>query len=136
MSTSCIPTMAMFLSLDEFQTFCELKSGGASYHPDEGVCKFCSLILVMSSSSEALLDHIADFLKSMSSPIRSPHCRCRRNAAAAIECPPSATIERRLHRPPLPPPPPPALSTASMSYIGEERGSTTTPTSEPMAAPS
>jgi hypothetical protein len=90
----------------------------------------------MSSSSEALLDHIANFLKSMSSPIRSPHCRCRRNAAAAIECPPSATIERRLHRPPLPPPPPPALSTASMSYIGEERGSTTTPTSEPMAAPS
>jgi hypothetical protein len=48
--------MAMFLSLDKFQTFCELKSGGASYHPDEGVCNFSSLILVMSSSSDALLD--------------------------------------------------------------------------------
>ncbi len=46
---------------------CELKSGGASYHPDKGVCKFSSLILVMSLSSEALLDHIADFLKFISS---------------------------------------------------------------------
>jgi hypothetical protein len=52
--------------LDEFQTFCELKSGGASYHPDEGVGNFSSLILVMSSSSEALLDHKADFLKFIS----------------------------------------------------------------------
>jgi hypothetical protein len=43
--------MAMFLLLDEFQTFWELKSGGASEHPDKGVCKFSSLILVMSSSS-------------------------------------------------------------------------------------
>jgi hypothetical protein len=58
--------MAIFLSLDEFQTFCELKSGGASYHPDEGVCNFSSLILVMSSSSDALLDHKADFLKFIS----------------------------------------------------------------------
>ena len=46
---------------------CELKSGGASCNPDEGVCKFSLLILVMSSSSEALLDHIADFLKFISS---------------------------------------------------------------------
>ena len=29
-STSSILTMEMFSSLDEFQTFCELKSGGAS----------------------------------------------------------------------------------------------------------
>ena len=59
--------MAMFLSLDEFQTFCKLKSGGASYHSDKGVCKFSLLILVMSLSSEALLDHKADFLKFISS---------------------------------------------------------------------
>ena len=57
----------MFVSLGKFQTFCELKSGGTSYHPDEGVCKFSLPILVMSSSSDALLDHIDDFLKFISS---------------------------------------------------------------------
>ena len=50
--------MEMFLSLDEFQTFCDLKSIGASQHPDEGVLHFRSLSLRLSASSEALLDHI------------------------------------------------------------------------------
>ena len=48
-------------------------------------------------------------------------------------------IVHRCHLPRLPPPPqppPPALSTASLSYIDEERGSSITTTSEPMAAPS
>ena len=54
--------MAMFLSLDEFQTFSGLKSGGASYHPDEGVCDLSPHILVMSSRSEALLVHRAGYL--------------------------------------------------------------------------
>jgi len=60
-------TMVKFVSLNEFQTFCKLKSGGASYYPDKGVCKFSLLILQMSLSSEALFDHIADFLKFISS---------------------------------------------------------------------
>jgi hypothetical protein len=55
--------MEMFLSLDEFPTFSRLKSDRASYHPDEGVSHFSPLILQMSLSSEAHLDHIADFLK-------------------------------------------------------------------------
>ncbi len=59
--------MVMFVSLDEFSTFSGPKSGGVSYHPDEGVCQFGPLILHMSSSSGALLDHIADFLKFISS---------------------------------------------------------------------
>jgi hypothetical protein len=75
------------------------------------------------------------------SPICSPHRCCHRTLPPPLNAPPSVTIERRLHRPPLPPlpppplPPPPALSTASLSYIYKERGSTTT-TSEPKAAPS
>ena len=36
----------------------EPKSAGPSQHPDEGVLHFRSLILAMSASSEALLDHI------------------------------------------------------------------------------
>jgi hypothetical protein len=59
--------MEMFSSLDKFLTFSGLKSGGASKHPDEGVCHFSPLILQMSARSEALLDHIADFLKFISS---------------------------------------------------------------------
>jgi hypothetical protein len=35
---------------------------GASQHPDKGVCQFGYLILAMSQSSDALLDHIADYL--------------------------------------------------------------------------
>jgi len=74
--------IVMFVLLDEFQTFCELKSGGASYHPDKGVCKFSSLILVMSSSSEALLDHIADFLKFISSAQSFGFCLIRATTMA------------------------------------------------------
>jgi hypothetical protein len=45
MSTSSVPTMAMFLLLDKFWATSELKSVGASQHPDEAVCHFSSLIL-------------------------------------------------------------------------------------------
>ena len=45
---------------------CELKSGGASCHPDEGVCKFSLLILVMSQSSQSIMDHIAEMLRFIS----------------------------------------------------------------------
>jgi hypothetical protein len=58
--------MAMFLSLDEFQTYSGLKSGGASLHPDKGVCHFSLHILAMTSNSDALLGHIADYLQSIS----------------------------------------------------------------------
>jgi len=58
--------MAMLLLLDEFQTFSGLKSGGVSYHPDKGVCHFSPHILAMTSSSDALLDHIADYLQFIS----------------------------------------------------------------------
>jgi hypothetical protein len=61
-----VATLEMFSSLDEFPTFSGPKSGGASYHPDKGVCHFGPLILHMSLSSEALLDHIANFLKFIS----------------------------------------------------------------------
>jgi len=67
MWTLSIPVMAMFSSLDKFQRFSKPKSGGAYQHPDVWVCQFGSLILVMSSSSEALPDHIANFLKFISS---------------------------------------------------------------------
>jgi hypothetical protein len=53
--------MAMFLSLDKFQTFSGLKSGGTTEHPDEGVRHFIPHILAMTSSSDALLDHFADY---------------------------------------------------------------------------
>ena len=39
---------------------------GASQHPDKGVCQFGLLIFVMSQSSDALLDHIADYLRFIS----------------------------------------------------------------------
>jgi hypothetical protein len=55
MSISSVPMLAMFLSLDEFQTFSGLKSGGASWHPHEGVCHFGPHILAMTSSSDTLL---------------------------------------------------------------------------------
>jgi len=58
--------MAMFLLLDKFWATSEQKSLGASQHPDEEVCQFGSLILLilaMSQSSDALLDHIADYLR-------------------------------------------------------------------------
>ena len=55
MSISSVPTLAMFLLLDEFQTFSGIKSGGASRHPDEGVCHFGPHILAMTSSSDTLL---------------------------------------------------------------------------------
>ena len=48
--------MAMFSSLDKFRML--------STH--EGVCQFSSLILAMSKSSDALLDHIADYLQFIS----------------------------------------------------------------------
>ena len=66
MSTSSVPTMAMFLFLDEFWGTSKLKSVGASQHPDKAVCHFSLLILHVSSSSEALLDHIADYLQFIS----------------------------------------------------------------------
>ncbi len=50
---------------------CELKSGGASCYPDEGVCKFSLLILVMSQSSQSILDHIAEMLRFISNNNRS-----------------------------------------------------------------
>mgnify|MGYP007070382032 CR=1 FL=1 len=50
--------MEIFLSLDEFQTFSEAKSSQASLHPVEWALHFASLIVLMSASSEALLDHI------------------------------------------------------------------------------
>ena len=74
--------MAMFLSLDEFQTFCKLKSGGASYHSDKGVCKFRLLIFVMSLSSEALLDHKADSSNSSPAHNRSGFCSIRATTMA------------------------------------------------------
>jgi len=58
-----IPTMAMFSSLNKFRTLCEQKWLEASQHPDEGVCQFSSQILAMSQSSDALLDHIANYLR-------------------------------------------------------------------------
>jgi len=60
--------MAMFLSLDKFWATSKLKSVGASQHPDEAVCHFIfSLhILAMTSSSDALLDHNADYLQFIS----------------------------------------------------------------------
>ena len=54
MSTSSIPMMARLLLLDEFWATSEPKLLGASQHPDEGVCQFGLLILVMSQSSDAL----------------------------------------------------------------------------------
>jgi len=66
MSTSSVLTMEMFLSLDEFPIFSGPKSDRASYHPDKRVSHFGPLILQMFSSSEALLDHIANFLKFIS----------------------------------------------------------------------
>ena len=66
MSTSSIPAMAMFSSLDKFWMLSELKLLGASQHPDEGVCQFSLLILAISQSSDALLDHITDYLRFMS----------------------------------------------------------------------
>jgi hypothetical protein len=62
-----VATMEMFSLLDKFQTFSGPKSAGTSQHPDEEVSHFGPLILEMSSRSEALLDHIADFLKFISS---------------------------------------------------------------------
>ncbi len=61
-SRGSVPTMAMFLLLDEFWATSKPKPGEESLHPDKGVCQFGLLILEMSLSSEALLDHIADFL--------------------------------------------------------------------------
>jgi hypothetical protein len=56
-SKTSVGTMVMFPSLEKSRTLYEPKLLGASYHPDEGVCQFGSQILVMSSSSEAFLDH-------------------------------------------------------------------------------
>ncbi len=54
--------MVMFPLLEKSRTLCEPKSLGT-----KGVCQFGLQILLMSSSSEAHLDHIADFLKFISS---------------------------------------------------------------------
>jgi hypothetical protein len=50
--------MDMFLLLDKFQTFCGLKSVGASQHLDEAVFNFSPQNLLMPASPEALSDHI------------------------------------------------------------------------------
>ena len=55
--------MTMFLLLDTFWATSKPTSLGASQHPDKWVCQFGSLILAMSQSSDALLDHIADYLR-------------------------------------------------------------------------
>ena len=62
MSISSVPMMAMFLLLDEFWATSKPKLLGASQHPDKRVCQFGLLILAMSQSFDALLDHIADYL--------------------------------------------------------------------------
>jgi hypothetical protein len=46
---------------------CKPKSVGASYHPDKGVFHFGLQILAMSRSYESILDHIADYLRFLSS---------------------------------------------------------------------
>jgi hypothetical protein len=51
--------MAIFPSLGKFRTLCGLKAVGASKHPDKAECYFSPQILVLSTRSEALLDHIA-----------------------------------------------------------------------------
>ena len=53
----------MFPSYDRFWMLCRLKSVGASYHPDKGVCHFGLQILAMSTRSVSILDHIADYLR-------------------------------------------------------------------------
>ena len=60
--------MALFSSLDNFWTLCKLKLFWASQHPDKGVCQFSLRlqILAMSQSSDALLDHITDYLRFIS----------------------------------------------------------------------
>ena len=62
-SKSCIGTIVMFPSLKKSRTLSEPKLHEASKHPDKGVCQYGLLILVMSFSSEALLDHVADYLQ-------------------------------------------------------------------------
>ena len=58
--------MATFLLLDTFQATSKPTSLGASEHPDKRVCQFGLLILAASQSSDALLDHIADYLQFIS----------------------------------------------------------------------
>ncbi len=58
--------MDMFLSLDKYPALCEPKSLRASSHPYKVVFPFSSQILQMSSSSDCILDHIADYLKFIS----------------------------------------------------------------------
>ena len=58
--------MATFLLLDTFQATSKPTSLGASEHPDKWVCQFGLLILAASQSSDALLDHIADYLQFIS----------------------------------------------------------------------
>ncbi len=58
--------MDMFLLLDKYSALCKPKSLGTLEHPDEAVFPFGSQILQMSSSSESILDHIADYLKFIS----------------------------------------------------------------------
>ena len=63
-SESSIGTMVMFLSLDKFQTFSRPKLGGGHLTPWQRSVPIWSA----NPWSEALLDHIADFLKFISSP--------------------------------------------------------------------
>jgi hypothetical protein len=51
----------MFLLLDKYPMLCGPKLLGPSYHPKEGVFHFGPHFLAMSSSSESVLDHIADY---------------------------------------------------------------------------
>ncbi len=63
---SSVVMIEIFSSLDKYPTLCKPKSLGPSYHPDKVVFPFGSQILQMSSSSESILDHIADYLKFIS----------------------------------------------------------------------
>jgi hypothetical protein len=67
MSTSSIPTMEIFPSLEKYPMLCDLKSVGALWHPDEEVFHFRSLFLAMSRSYEFVLDDIAEYLQFISS---------------------------------------------------------------------
>ncbi len=52
--------------LNKHLTLCEPKSLGPSKHPDKAVFPFGLQILVMSTSCESVLDHIAKYLRFIS----------------------------------------------------------------------
>ena len=63
---SCVATMEMFPLLKKSHMLCTLKSVGAHYHPNKVVCHFSLHIPVTFLRSEALLNHIADYLRFIS----------------------------------------------------------------------